>query len=69
MRKFKGEREHFSFNKCAIYTDDGASAKFSTNSHETDNSVFDSKFVQLSNPLCWYFHKLETVNGNLGWDP
>ncbi len=28
---------HVSFNKCPIY--DGASAKFSTNSHETDNSV------------------------------
>ncbi len=32
MRRFKGECAHFSFN-------DGASAKFSTNSHETDNSV------------------------------
>jgi hypothetical protein len=30
---------HFSFNKCPIYTHDGASAEFSTNSHETDNSV------------------------------
>ncbi len=37
MRRFKGECEHFSFNKCPIYTHDGA--KFSTNSHETDNSV------------------------------
>ncbi len=27
----------FSFNKCRIYTHDGASAKFSTNSQETDN--------------------------------
>jgi hypothetical protein len=32
MRRFKGECEHFSFNKCVIYTHDGASAKFSTNS-------------------------------------
>ncbi len=39
MRRFKGECEHFSFNKCPIYTHDGASAKFNTNSHETDNSV------------------------------
>jgi hypothetical protein len=39
MRRFKGECEHFSFNECPIYTHDGASAKFSTNSHETDNSV------------------------------
>jgi hypothetical protein len=30
---------HFSFNKYPIYTHDGASAKFSTNSHKTDNSV------------------------------
>ncbi len=38
MRRFKGEFAHFIFNKCIIYTHDGASAKFSTNSHETDNS-------------------------------
>ncbi len=39
MRRFKGECEHFIFNKCSIYTHDGASAKFSTNSHEKDNSA------------------------------
>jgi hypothetical protein len=39
MRRFKGECEHFSFNEFPIYTHDGASAKFNTNSHETDNSV------------------------------
>ena len=39
MRRFKGECEHFRFNKCPIYTLDGASAKFSTNSQEMDNSV------------------------------
>ncbi len=39
MRRFKGEFAHFSFDKCPIYTHDGASAKFSTNSQETDNSV------------------------------
>ncbi len=38
MRRFKGECEHFSFNKCPIYTHDGASAKFTTNSQEMDNS-------------------------------
>ncbi len=38
-RGFKGECAHFSFNKCPIYTHDGASAKFSTNSQETDSSV------------------------------
>ncbi len=41
MRRFKGESEHFSFNKCPIYTHDGASAKFSTNSQEMDNSVWN----------------------------
>jgi hypothetical protein len=39
MPRFKGECAHFSFNNCSIYTHDGASAKFSTNSHETDYSV------------------------------
>ncbi len=39
MRRFKGECEHFSFNKCPIYTHDGASANFSTNSQEMDNSA------------------------------
>jgi hypothetical protein len=39
MRRFKGECAHFNFKKCPIYTHDGASAKFSTNSYETDYSV------------------------------
>ncbi len=39
MRRFEGECAYFSSNTCLIYTHDGASAKFSTNSHETDNSV------------------------------
>ncbi len=39
MRRFKGECAHFWFNNCFFYTHDGASAKFSTNSHETDNSA------------------------------
>ncbi len=43
MRRIKGECAHFSFSKCHIYTDDGASANFSTNSHETDYSV--AKYV------------------------
>jgi hypothetical protein len=34
------ECSHFSFIKCPIDTHDRASAKFSTNSPETDNSVF-----------------------------
>jgi hypothetical protein len=39
MRRIKGKCAHFSFSKCHIYTDDGASANFSTNSHETDYSA------------------------------
>ncbi len=38
---------HFSFNTCLIYTLDGASAKFSTNSHETDNSAVNLKTKEL----------------------
>ncbi len=44
MRRFKSECSYFSFTKCHIYTNDGASANFSTNSHETDNSVADLYF-------------------------
>ena len=39
MRIFKGEYELFSFNKSPIDTQDSASAKFSTNSHETEYSA------------------------------
>jgi hypothetical protein len=41
MHRFKGECAHLRFNKCPIYTHDGATAKYRTNSHETDNSVKD----------------------------
>ncbi len=40
MRWFKGDYANFSFNKCPVYTHDGGSAKFSTNSHKTGNSVW-----------------------------
>jgi hypothetical protein len=33
------ESTHFIFNKCPIYSHDGPSAKFSTNSHDTDYSA------------------------------
>jgi hypothetical protein len=36
---FTLESTHFVFNKCPVYTHDGAFVKFSTNSHETDYSV------------------------------
>jgi hypothetical protein len=39
MCTFTLESTHFIFNKCPIYTYDGASAKFSTNSQETDYSA------------------------------
>jgi hypothetical protein len=39
MCTFTLESTHFIFSKCPNYTHDGASAKFSTNSHETDFSV------------------------------
>jgi hypothetical protein len=45
---FTLESTHFMFDKCPIYTHDGASAKFSTNSHETDYSVGDSLIQYLS---------------------
>ncbi len=48
MCRFKGECEHFSFNKCAIYTHDGASAKFNTNSQEMVNSVHTKKMPEIS---------------------
>jgi hypothetical protein len=34
MRRINGVCAHFRFNKCPIYTHDGASAKYSTNSHK-----------------------------------
>ncbi len=40
MCTFILESTHFILMKCSIYTLDGASAKFNTNSHGTDYSVF-----------------------------
>ncbi len=45
-RRFRGECAHFIFNKCPFYTHDGASAKFSTDSHEIDNSVRTIKYYE-----------------------
>ncbi len=39
MCTFTLDSTHFIFNKCPIYTHDGASDKFRTNSLETDYSV------------------------------
>ncbi len=52
MLGVKGESEHFSFNMCPIYTHDGASAKFSTNSQEMDNSA----------RFCYFFYILSFKN-------
>ncbi len=46
LRRFKGECAHFNFNKCLIYTHDGASANYSANSQETDNSVLYEESLQ-----------------------
>ncbi len=42
MRTFFSECDDFSLNKCPIWTHDSATAKFSTNGHETDQvySIF-----------------------------
>ncbi len=59
MRRFKGEYDHFCFNKHPNYTHDGASAKFSTNLHETDNSVVSfASFILVEKNwpgfiICW----------------
>ncbi len=47
LRRFKGECAHLSFSKCHIYTYDGASVNFSTNSHENDNSVYEEAFSHI----------------------
>jgi hypothetical protein len=39
MCTFTLESKYFIFNKCPIYTSDGASAIFITNKHETDYTV------------------------------
>ncbi len=56
MRRFKGECVHFRFNKCPIYIHDGANAKFSINSHETDNSA-DKELVAVE-PFSFWFSLL-----------
>ncbi len=47
-RRFKGECDQFSFKKkCPIYTHNGASAKFSTNSREPNYSVHISSISRI----------------------
>ncbi len=52
MPRFKGEYARFRFNKCPIYTHDGASAKFSPNSRGADNSVAE---LIAKPPTPWQF--------------
>ncbi len=47
MFTFTLESMHFVFKKCPVYTPDGASAKFSTNSQETDYSEMSIKEPKL----------------------
>ncbi len=54
MRIFKSESAQFSFIKCPIYTHDGASAKFITNSQETDNHT-----VGTTVPTCSEHHTVQ----------
>ncbi len=49
MCTFTLESTHFIFNECPIYTHDGASAKFSTYSHEMDYSEGEND-VRLGRP-------------------
>ncbi len=66
LRRFKGKCPHFSFNKCPIYTHDGASAKFNTNSHGTNNSVahvetfftVSKKYLEAQKIMCFESHYL-----------
>ncbi len=64
MRTFKGESAQFSFNKCPIPTHDGASAKFSTNSHETDNSVGQGSHTDKKEKQIFLIYK-EIQNGSV----
>jgi hypothetical protein len=64
LSTFTLKSTHFIFNKCPIYTHDGASVKFSTNSHETDYSVVCMKYPCThctSNPLST-FTLTSTIN-------
>ncbi len=70
MCTFTLESRHFIFKKCPIYTHDGASAKFSTNSQEKDYSAevcFGSlKFIYCTQG-CWKrLNEMELVEEQLG---
>jgi hypothetical protein len=52
MSTFTLESTHFTINKSPIYTHDGASAKFCTNSYETDYSVHTTYSLILLKSLC-----------------
>ncbi len=56
MCTFTHEPTHFIFNKCPLYTHDGTSAKFSTNSHETDYNAGVS--IYLSSGIKYNFKKV-----------
>ena len=64
MCTFTLESTHFIFNKCPIYNHDGASAKFSPNSHETDKSACDPHMTSRWRRIPWIC-RLETVRAPL----
>ncbi len=70
--RFKGECALHSLASTSIYTHDGASVKFSTNSHETDNSVIKtiSLFLTLDNfkslKFAWRYSLLQSLWGRDG---
>ncbi len=71
MRRFKGECAHFMYlhyNKCPIYTYDGASVQFTTKSHETDNSVGVNLNDVVFGIIRFCFPELTTLTFNSSWN-
>jgi hypothetical protein len=60
MRRSKGECAQFSFNKCLIYTHEGTSAQFSTNSNEIDNNAV---FVEIGKIAMRVMHPVRIIKG------
>jgi hypothetical protein len=61
LSTFTLESTHFIFNKCPIYTHDGASAKFSTNSQETDYRVAWRAITTTILQLGWFIAPIDCL--------